>query len=432
MQTLAHVGIDYGHEHLELEVPEERLVGVSRQPAPPPLPDPAGAIRDALEAPRGFPPLRRALTPDDHVAVVVDEHLPRLADLLTPALEHLVRAGIHPEAITLLCPPSGSSQAWLDDLPDEFQDVHVEVHDPTNRRQLAYLATTKQGRRLYLNRTVVDADQVVVLSGRGYDPLLGYSGGEGALYPALGDEATRQELWDRLSLVPPGDHAWPVQREAAEVTWLLGAPFLVQLIEGAGDEISHVVAGLADTSAEGQRLLNARWRGTVPGMVDTVVAGVSGDPARHGFGDLAAALATAARVVKPDGRIVLLTRFPAEPSDQSRWTSDCSPERPAGNGQGATLHAVSGTALLCQAENPQEALALLRQHKPLDMPAAFLWAHAVQRARVYLFSGLPAETAEELFTIPLEDTGQVQRLLDAGGSCLILPDAHKRLLVAEQ
>src|SRR5262245_459980 len=39
---------------------------------------PAALVRDALEHPVGFEPLRRALTPDDHVAVVVDDKLPYL------------------------------------------------------------------------------------------------------------------------------------------------------------------------------------------------------------------------------------------------------------------------------------------------------------------------------------------------------------------
>src|SRR5207245_1891639 len=133
-------------------------------------------------------------------------------------------AGVAPEAITLLCPPSSDSrQTWIEDLPEEFEEIRLEIHDPADRLRLSYLATTKQGRRVYLNRTAVDADQLVVLARRRYDPLLGYGGSEGAIYPVLGDEATRQEMGGRLSLAPPGDTPWPVRREALEVAWLLGA-----------------------------------------------------------------------------------------------------------------------------------------------------------------------------------------------------------------
>jgi hypothetical protein len=160
------IGIHYGTELLEVTLREGSMVGVRRAPPAPALPDPAAAVRAALEEPHGYPALRRALTPDDHVAVVVEEHLPHFVDLLTAVLDHIRQADVAPEAITLLCPAPSSGQPWLESLPDEFQDVHVEVHEPADRRHLSYLATTKHGRRIYLNRTVVDADQVVVLAGR--------------------------------------------------------------------------------------------------------------------------------------------------------------------------------------------------------------------------------------------------------------------------
>jgi nickel-dependent lactate racemase len=398
-------GIHYGRERLDLEVPAGRLVGVQRQAAPA-LPDPAAAVRASLEAPHGFPSLRRALTPDDHVAIVVEEHLPHFVDLLTAVLEHVTQAGVAPAAITLVCPPSSPGQPWLERLPDAFEEVRLEVHDPTDRRRLSYLATTKHGRRIYLNRTVVDADQVVVLSGRGYDPLLGYRGGEAALYPALSDEVTAQDTAARLLLDPPGTAAAPLRKVAAEVAWLLGAPFLVQIIEGTGEDIDHVVSGLADTSAEGQRLFDARWRVTVDRPAETVVASISGDPARHDFADLARALACAARVVRSGGRIVLL--------------SQAAP--PLG----------PGAAILRQADDPGRALEALRRAKPRDLAAGFLWASAVQQAQVYLLSGLDPEAAEELFTTPLDHAGQVQRLLTGEGAYLFLEDAHKVMAVADR
>src|SRR5437667_10602625 len=121
--------IDYGEERLEVEVPEGQFISIQRQPIAPPLPDLAAAVRAALETPLGFPALRRALTPDDHVAVVVDEQLSQLPRLLPPILEHLTRAEVRPDAVTLLCAAS-SPQDWVDELPDAFDEVRVEVHDP--------------------------------------------------------------------------------------------------------------------------------------------------------------------------------------------------------------------------------------------------------------------------------------------------------------
>src|SRR2546427_10191993 len=103
------INIGYGLEHLELEVPDRALVEVRRAPAAAALANVPAAVAAALETPVGFPALRRALTPDDHVAVVVDESLPHLATLLTPVLAHLTAAHLTPDARTpgWAPPPTG-------------------------------------------------------------------------------------------------------------------------------------------------------------------------------------------------------------------------------------------------------------------------------------------------------------------------------------
>jgi nickel-dependent lactate racemase len=287
-------------------------------------------------------------------------------------------------------------------LPEEFEDARIETHDPTDRKHLSYLAATKQGKRVYLNRTAVDADQLILLSGRRYDPVLGVSGCEGALYPTVSDEATLHDITDRVSLDPPGEDVWPLRKEAAEVAWLLGAPFVVQIIEGEGDSIAQVIAGPVSTSAEGQRHLDDRWRMSVPYAAETVIASISGDPGRCRFGDLAGALVCAARVVKAGGRIILLSE--ADP------------------------HLDAGAAILRQAEDPESALALLADKKTPDWVAAYQWANTAAHAHIYLLSRLPTEVVEELFATPLEDASQVQRLLRGDGPFLFIPDANKALV----
>lgn len=395
------IAMDYGLDRVEFEVADDRLISCLQPP--PALADPAAAVRAALEQPHGFPALRRALTPDDHITIVVDEELPRLAELLVPLLEHIHSAGVAPESMTLLCAPSASRQPWIEDLPDEFQDVQVEVSDPDDRRRIAYLATTHKGKRLYLNRTLVESDQIVVLCGRRYDPLLGYSGAEGSLYPALSDRETREEMSQRVNLGVPNATPWPVQRATTETAWLLGAPFFVQVIESAGDGVAQVVAGTTEASREGQRLLDVGWRRGVPEAADLVIAALSGDPARHTFASLATALASAARVVQPGGRIALLT-------------------------QSAPVLAQEAE-MLRSADEPQEILQRLRGKHTLALTPVLQWAGAASQARINLLSGLPDDIVEELFATPLHEAREVQRLLDAGGSCLFLPDAHKMLAI---
>ncbi|HJZ56954.1 MAG TPA: lactate racemase domain-containing protein, partial [Gemmataceae bacterium] len=354
------------------------------------------------EAPFGFEPLRRAVTPDDHVTVVLDDTLPHAAELLAGVLDHLRTAGIEPAAVIVVTPP-GSAQTWIDELPDEFADVTAETHDPADHKKLAYLASTKAGRRLYLNRTLVEADFVILLTGRDSDPLTGYAGAEAAIFPALADEEVRTSFAGQFSKDAPAAEPGPVRTEAAEAAWLLGTPFLVQVIPGAGDSVQAVVAGLLESGAEGIRQQDARWRSSVAGRPDTVIAAVSGAPGRATFLDFAKAAACAARVVAPGGRIAVL--------------SEAAP--PLGE----------GAETLRRSDDPKMAAKALTREKPDDWAACFLWGFAAKTASsLFLASGYPDEVTEDLFATPLRGASEVQRLIDAGERVLVIPDAHRSMV----
>src|SRR5262249_32339421 len=152
------------------------------------------------------------------------------------------------------------------------------------------------------------------------------------------------------ALAVPGEKPWPARREAAEVAWLLGAPFILQVIEGSADNLLRIIGGTVDAGDEGIELLNANWRVRVDSPTDVVVASITGDSPAPSFADLAAAFGCAARVVKPQGRIILLTD--AEPA----------------LGEAAEM--------LREASDPNGALDVLRRKPPPDMAAGYLWASA--------------------------------------------------------
>jgi SAM-dependent methyltransferase len=223
-----------------------------------------------------------------------------------------------------------------------------------------------------------------------------------AIFPGLADQATLDDVPGRLSLDAPGGQPRPLKREASEVAWLLGMPFLVQVIEGATGEVLHVVGGSLDSSPAGERLLDARWRVEVDEPADVVLATLSAQPSNPlTFEDLSRAFLAAARVVRPGGKIVLL--------------SDAQPDL------GASAAVMRGY------DEPRDALQRLLKEKPADLEAGFAWASAAEQAHLYLLSRLDAEVAEELFTTPLEHAGQVQKLV--GRRCLVLPDAHRTMAV---
>ena len=243
----------------------------------------------------------------------------------------------------------------------------------------------------------------MILTGRGYDPLQGYSGCEAVIYPGLADSDVRRGLVAKIAPQNPPDSDWPVHVEAAEVAWLLGSPFFVQVIEGPGDEIAEVFAGLGDTCSDGTKRLNAHWKKSIAEPADTVIVTLTGDPARHDFAALARAAACGARVVKPGGNIVIL--------------SEAEPELGG------------ATDVLRRSDDPPEAVQLLLREKPADAAAAMQWSWAAEKGKIHLASEIRPTTVKEMFATPLTGPKDVQRLLDAPGRCVIIPDAHKSWVV---
>jgi nickel-dependent lactate racemase len=393
------IAIRHGRHDLDLDLGGRCLGALTGQP---PVDDPSAAVREALESPVNYPALRRALTPGDHVAVLLDEGLPDVASLLVPLLDHVASAGVEAGSVTVVCPTT-TSQDWVEQLPDRHEDVHVEVHDPKDRRRLSYLATTGAGRRLYLNRAAVDADQLVVLSERRYDLRLGYGGAEGAIFPALADEPTLKEVAALVRTDVPGNEPWPLRQEAIEVSWLLGQPFYVLAVASRGSGVAHVVAGAEDACKESIRLLDQGWKPRLARRPDVVLVTFSGEAQALSFADLAGAAFNASRVVGPSGRVVLV--------------ADAAPDLGAG-----------GDVLL-RSDEPHLAVAALTKAALPGSTAALLWAQAAAASRLSLLGGFPDEVAEELFATPLSDE-QLPRLV-ASGDVLVLEDAQRMMPVVE-
>jgi hypothetical protein len=166
-----------------------------------------------------------------------------------------------------------------------------------------------------------------------------------------------------------------------------------------------VVAGLFDSEPEGRRRQDARWQAGVVNRADAVIATISGDPDRVNFLDVAKAAACAARGVNKGGRIVVLTA--ASPA----------------LGEGASL--------LRMLDGPVGATKRLLKEKPADWAACKAWCFAAKSASLCLASGYPDDATEELFATPIHAASEVQRLIDAAGSVLVVPDAHKAKVTME-
>ncbi len=392
------IEVHYGAQSLDLGVDssDDRLIGYwrgTRDAAGGDRPNFAGLFARALAAPRDFPPLALAVVPGDRVAVALD--LP--AEAATLAATELARICADGEvgAFTVV-----ASAPAPEGLP---ASVTWEVHDPDDKSKVAYLATTNDGQRVYLNRAITDADLVVPVGMLGFDRALGYSGPWSALYPGLSDRETQARFRGLASDAPiVGDEVRPALAESSEVGWLVGCLLQVGVLPGGGvGATGEVVAGLESLVREqGIAAVNRDGTFEVSERADVVVAGVGGSGQFATMDDLGDALAAATRLVRRGGKIVVLARIDGT--------------------IGPAVRRLAGV------ENPKAALNRLRGHESeSDYVAARQIATSLAWADLYLYSGLDADTVEDLAIIPLARPEEARKLANSAASLIVLNDAER-------
>jgi len=384
-----------------LELPDEGVELVCANGPAKVLADPAAELAAALRDPLDYPPLADAVLPDDRVAVAVDEHLPQAAALVCTVVTTLVSAGISADDITVVQSPSAYAVAEnpLSQLNGSLQG-HVKrlIHDPRDREQLALLASMPDGRPLYLNRALCDADVVVPLGVLRSAESFYYRGIFGGVYPSLADleamESFRRPLPEAGG--ETGDRRRNDQRELVkQLGWWLGARLTVQVIPGIGG-IGSILAGDIDAvAARGGELCRAHWEPTITGPAGVVIVAVEGGRQEQTWSNLARVVAAARRAVVAGGVMVLCTEISELP----------------------------GPALkrLGQQRDWDESLDWLTDVDSEDAHAAAQLALALREGSVFLLSHLDDEVVEDLGMTPVGAHAEVRRLAGQFDSCLAIP-----------
>jgi nickel-dependent lactate racemase len=392
------VVVDFQDESLVFELPEERVVAAWNGPEGIDRASLADALSSALEQPWDYPPLRQLVVPGDRVVIAFDTTIPDSEAVLGAVVGGLEAGGVDRADVTVLSASpvnTGMERA----LPP---GTVLAAHDPDDRSQMAYLATTKQGRRVYLNRLLTDADVVVPVGRLGFDPVLGYRGPWSVLFPASSDRETMQTL--RSESRAPGDDATEGRARACldesfEVSWLLGAQFHVGLAAGASG-VAEAIAGRESLVRErGIAAVDRLWKFHVDSRAELVVAGIGRPGNATTLEDLAEGLATATRLVQHGGKIVVLSR--------------------ANGAIGPALHRLIG------AVDPKEGVSVLRGHEgDSDILIARRLTHALSWADVFLHSALSPEIVDDLSLFSLEHPEQARRLVAKSGSCVFVSQAE--------
>ncbi len=390
------VVVAFQNECLEIEVPEDRLIARWHGPAGSAPSESGHLVRDALENPRDFPPLRQAVVPGDRVVIALDADIPLARLVLEAIVRVLQEAGVDASTTTVVARP-GVGPGLAENLPSGISLTH---HDPDDRNQHAYLANTAKGRRVYLNRHLIDADFVLPVGRIGYDPVFGYRGPWSVIFPGLSDQATLKSFRALQSAQRPDrERPRPALAESTEVSWLLGSQFQLGLVAGFSGLAGAVAGAEAVVRDRGAHALDRAWSFEAESRAELVVVGIGRPGTTTRIEDLAEGLATATQLVQRGGKIVALSR--------------------ADGDIGPALRRLIG------AGDPRGGLAALRGHEAdHDYTSAQQLARALAWADVYLLSALSQEDVEDLSMIVLDRPEEARRLVAMCGACVFISQAE--------
>ncbi|MGI6358689.1 MAG: nickel-dependent lactate racemase [Bacillota bacterium] len=403
----------YGHEHIELALPEQVKVISGRGAEA--LLDPVTAVQAALRAPIGSPALSSLLGSDHKVVVLIsDSTRPTGADLFLPILlQELELCGVKDENITLMVATGAHGvlhDQELDALvsPETRQRYRLLAHDCFDQSGLVMVGTTSRGNDVWLNRIAVEADLRILTGAVSVHPFAGFGGGRKALFPGVAgyESICRNHALMMHPKAKPGILAGnPVHEDLMEGVAMAGPLFLLNSVINEAGEMAAIFGGdVEQAHAAGVRAVLDSAVATVPTAYDTVIASAGGFPYDINLYQAVKAMQNADRIVKEGGQIVLFAQ--------------CE------QGIGSAKFEEWGKQRL-SSQQLGEQLArqfILGKHK------CYFVSEILEQADIYLCSSLPDELVCELGLKPFHSLDEI----GLQGDVVVMPRATATLPQIEE
>jgi nickel-dependent lactate racemase len=312
------ITLDYGKTGLEVNLPDERVVGpLAIRPAPPQR-DPAAAIARALAHPKGTPPLAEIARGRKNACILVCDITRPVPNrlILPPLLRTLEEQGIARQDILILVATGlhrPNEGAELEELvgADVARDYRCENHHGKAREEHDYLGTTPSGVPVWLDSRYVRADLKITTGLIEPHLMAGYSGGRKVICPGIaGLETVKVWHGPRFLEHPLADcgsvEGNPVHEENTRIALMAGCDFIVNVCLDGLRRVTWVGAGdMIGAWQEGVRFVEQVARAAVKEPCEVVVTSCAGYPLDTTWYQAVKGLTGALPIVRPGGTIVL-------------------------------------------------------------------------------------------------------------------------------
>jgi nickel-dependent lactate racemase len=313
------IKLDYGRTGLDVDLPDDRIVGpLAIRPASP-LADPAAALEAALASPIGSRPLAQIASGRRNACILVCDITRPVPNrlILPPLLSTLEEQGIARTDILILVATGlhrPNEGAELDELvgADIAANYRVENHHGKVLDEHDYLGTTSNEVPVWLDARYVRADLKITTGLIEPHLMAGYSGGRKVICPGIAALET-VKVWHgpRFLEHPLADcgivEGNPVHEENTRIALMAGCDFIVNVCLDGQRRVTRVVAGdMIAAWEEGVRFVESVVKVSVPEPLDVVVTSCAGYPLDTTWYQAVKGLTGALPIVKRGGTIIMV------------------------------------------------------------------------------------------------------------------------------
>jgi nickel-dependent lactate racemase len=311
--------LDYGRTGMEVDLPDDRVVGPLAIRTAEPLADPEAAIARSLAQPIGCRPLAElARGRRDACILICDITRPvpnRL--ILPPLVRTLEEQGIPREKILILVATGlhrPNEGAELEEIvgPEIAANYRIENHHGKVLEEHDYLGTTPRGVPVYLDGRYVRADLKITTGLIEPHLMAGYSGGRKVICPGIAALET-VKVWHGPHFLehPKADcgilEGNPVHEENTYIASMAGCDFIVNVCLDEQRRVTWVGAGhMIAAWEEGVRFVEQVVKVPVKEPLDVVLTSCAGYPLDTTLYQAVKGLTGALPIVKQGGTIILV------------------------------------------------------------------------------------------------------------------------------
>lgn len=383
------VTLEYGKTGLEVELPDDRVVGpLAIKPATP-LDEPGKVLAEKLARPTGTKPLAELAKGRKSACILICDITRPVPNslLLPPILETLEASGIPRDKILILIATGlhrPNEGAELVELVGEetARNYRVENHRGKVLDEHTYLGTTAKGVPVWIDSRYVNSDLKITTGLIEPHLMAGYSGGRKLICPGIAALET-VKVWHGPDFLehPKADCGFlegnPVHEENTRIAWMAGCDFIVNVTLDAQRRVTSIVAGhMEQAFLEGVAFIEKVVKAEIPEPCDVVVTSSAGYPLDTTFYQAVKGMTGALPIVKEGGTIIIaasLTEGIGSPEFQRLFKENDSLQ--------TFMHRILGKDYFVMDQWQMEEMAKVRR-----------------KAKVKIVSrGLSAETLNSLF-----------------------------------